>query len=115
MTSDETIPFGEGDPVVDLQLGQLIDDAMHEAFVIAKGQRRHQLKHGWIKARDGRGLDEFSLACGRVYGLRDLAAVIAPGVLVERDFSPLEVRARGMRAADEVAGLTIEKAQERPS
>lgn len=106
MTTD--IPFG--DPIVDVQLGKLIDDAMREAFIVARGQRRQTLSKGFAKTRDGAGLDEFSFACGRVSAFRDLAAVIAPGVLEGRDFDSRSAREAGRLAADAEVGLTADKA-----
>ncbi len=101
------------DPIVDVQLGKLIDEALYEVETIAKGQRRHLLKHNWVRTRDGAGMDEISFACGRVSAFRDLAAVIAPGVLEGRDFDSRSAREAGRLAADAEAGLTVGKAQER--
>lgn len=111
MTSSE-IPFGGGDPLVDLQLSKLIDHGEDECLKIARGQRRAVLTKGYAKTRDGQGLDEFSHACGKVEAWRDLAALIAPHILDEREsFIPVEVRERGRLAADRNAGLIPEMAQ----
>lgn len=106
------IHFGPGDPAVDVQLSKLIKEAEQRAVSIAKAQRRFQLAHGYVKSRNRQGLEEFSLACGEVIGLRDLAGVIAPGVIEDAEFDPLEVRRRGMRAADEDAGLAVASDQQ---
>jgi hypothetical protein len=97
--------------VVDVQLSKLIEEAETQARSLAKAQRRHQLARGYVKTRNKQGLDEFSLACGEVIGLRNLAAVVAPSVVEGRVFDPMEVRREGMAAADVDAGLTAELAQ----
>lgn len=112
--TDSEIPFGDGDPIVDLQLSKLIDEAEHDLFTVAQIQRRNTLRKGYPgRTRDGAGFDELGLAAGALYALRALAASVAPGVLAERTLAgPIEVRERGRLAADEEAGLIPDMAQE---